>query len=307
MGDVLDPPDLPEPDRAVFVDVNRTRLRVWEWGDEAAPPILLVHGAHDHGRMWDGFAPRLARLGAGYRVMAIDIRGHGDSGRLPHGHVWSMCTMDLGVLARRLGPTVGIVGHSFGAGLSGMAAGVWPEQFRWVVNLDGLGPPDDAPNGPLAQMELGPAAAYSIEWADKVLNGPPRVYPTLDDMVERRARTNIRLPRPWVEHLVAHGSIEVEGGFVWKADPAFRTGFPGDFDIEFLEAEMRGVTSPILVLTGAEDDTWSDHSQEVIDRRMSYFADGRHRVIADAGHYVHVEQPDAVLDAIAEFLAEVGP
>ena len=57
------------PDRGRIVHLNRTTLRLWEWGDPADPPIICAHGAHDHGRMWDGFAPLLA--GAGILGVAL--------------------------------------------------------------------------------------------------------------------------------------------------------------------------------------------------------------------------------------------
>jgi pimeloyl-ACP methyl ester carboxylesterase len=293
---------LPEPDRAGFVDLNRTRLRVWEWGDPADPTIICLHGAYDHGRMWDEFAPRLAALAPGHRVVAPDLRGHGDSGRLPHGHAWAMTALDIGVLARQMAP-VGVVGHSFGAGLAGYVAGVWPEYVRWVVNLDGLGPPGPDED---ATFDLAQAAADSLSWAERTLLEPPRVYATIEEMVERRARTNVRLPRPWVEHLVHHGSTAAEGGFVWKADAAFRTGLPGEFDVSYLEAELALTTCPMLVLTGSEPDTWSDHSPEEVAKRLAAYPNPHHEVIEGAGHYVHIEQPHAVLDAIGRFLAAIG-
>jgi len=264
--------------------------------------VICAHGAHDHGRMWDDFAPRLAARG--YRVVAPDLRGHGDSGRLPHGHVFAATSMDLAMLARQLGPPVGLIGHSFGAGLSMFAAGVWPDVFRWFVNLDGLGPPGDFDDAERA--DLATNTANSLERAEKVLFGSPRVYASLDEMVDRRAQTNHRLPRPWIEHLVRHGAKVAEGGFTWKADAAFRVGLPGDFDIDYLKAEHELVKCPVLVLTGGEDDTWSDHSPEVIAERLAYYREARHEVISGAGHYVHVEQPDAVLEAIARFLQAIG-
>lgn len=302
----MHPPDLPEPDRATFVDVNRTRLRVWEWGDPGDPVVICLHGAFDHGRMWDGFAPQLAGLGNGYRILAPDLRGHGGSGRLPHGHAWAMTALDIGLLAEPLAP-VGLVGHSFGAGVAGYVAGVWPERVRWVVNLDGLGPPaPDEAGQDTDGFDLAKAAAESLSWAERALLSPPRVYASTDEMVERRAQTNIRLPRPWVEHLVRHGAATTEGGFVWKADAAFRTGLPGEFDVSYLEAELALTTRPILVLTGSEPDTWSDHSPEVVAARLAAYPDPYHEMIEGAGHYVHVEQPAAVLDAIARFLAAIG-
>lgn len=297
-----DPLVLREPDRATFVDVNRTRLRVWEWGDEAAPPVICVHGAHDHGRMWDGLAPRLADE-LGYRILAVDVRGHGDSGRLSSGHTWMAASLDLGLLAASLGEPVRFVGHSFGAGLSMYVAGVWPELVRWVVNLDGLGPPvEDERGGP---RDWAADAARSFVSAERALLQPARRYASREEMVERRAGVNVRLPREWVEHLVAHGSFEDEGGFRWKADPVFNVGFPGDWDPEGITAEHELVACPLLVVTGAEPDTWSDLTPEQTAGRLAAFRDVRHLAVPGAGHYVHVEQPDAVFDAIAAFVAEV--
>ena len=289
------------PDRAGFADLNRIRLRVWEWGDVDAPPIICAHGALDHGRMWDGFAPRLAELG--YRVVAPDMRGHGDSGRIGSGHVWAACSIDLGLLARSLGSSVGLVGHSFGAGQVMWVAAVWPEMVRWVVSFDGLGPPPVA----FQERDLGESVTAALDAGERALTGPPRTYATRAEMVERRAPSNPRLPRAWVEHLVEHGSIETEGGFVWKHDRMFNIGLAGDFSIDHLHAEHALVRAPVLALTGAEHDAWSELSPDDIVERISFLPHVRHQVVEDAGHYLHIEQPDAVLEMVAAFLREVGP
>ncbi|MHB8466623.1 MAG: alpha/beta fold hydrolase [Acidimicrobiales bacterium] len=291
---------LREPDRARFVHVNRIRLRVWEWGDEHAPAIICAHGAQDHGRMWDGFAPQLADLG--YRVLAPDMRGHGDSGRISSGHVWGASALDLALLARSSGPPVGFVGHSFGSGQLMWVAAVWPELVRWVVSLDGLGPPPAA----FADRDLGEAVTSSLRAASRAL-GPPRVYASRDEMIERRRRANPRMPREWLEHLVRHGAREVEGGFAWKSDPKFSVGFPGDFSLEHLQAEHALLTRPVLALTGGEHDTWSELSPAELEQRMAHLPRARHQVIEGAGHYLHIEAPDAVLAEVRSFLDEVGP
>jgi pimeloyl-ACP methyl ester carboxylesterase len=290
--------DLRAPDRTGFVDVNRTRLRVWEWGDLDAPPVICAHGAFDHGRMWDGLAPELATQG--WRVVAVDLRGHGDSGRLSSGHAWQAVTVDLACLARTLGPPVGLVGHSFGGGQVLSVASVWPELVRWVVNLDGLGPPEEA----FAERDLAGSAAAGLASFERVL-GPPRVYPTQADMAAHRGGINLRLPKPWLEHLVAHGTRPVEGGYVWKVDPIFRTGLPGSFSLEHLNAQHAYVTCAVLVLTGTEHDTWNDLSDQQLKERLAHLPHARHEVVAGAGHYVHIEQPERVLAAITDFIAEV--
>ena len=263
--------------------------------------VLCVHGAYDHGRMWDGLAPRLA--GLGYRVLCPDVRGHGDSGRLSSGHVWLASSLDLAVLARAEGAPVGLVGHSFGGGQAMFVAAMWPELARWVVNLDGLGPAPAA----FVERDLVEMATAGLDGAERVRQRPPRVYPTLEEMADRRQRVNTRLPRQWVEHMVRHGTVETEGGWRWKVDPLFAVGLPGDFFEDDLLAEQELVTAPMLVLTGAEHDTWSELSDEEAAARVARIPNARHHVVAGAGHYVHMEQPDLVMAEIAAFLAEVGP
>jgi pimeloyl-ACP methyl ester carboxylesterase len=182
-------------------------------------------------------------------------------------------------------------------------AAVWPELARWVVSLDGLGPPAAA----FEERDLAAETASGLDAAERAMFRPPRTYASHEEMVERRRGVNVRLPEPWAEHLVRHGSRAVEGGFQWKSDPLFNVGLPMDFSLEHLSAEHAMLTRPMLALTGAEHDTWSELTPDEIEARLAHLHDVRHRVIAGAGHYVHLEQPDAVLDAFREFIAEVGP
>ena len=100
--------DLPPPDRATFVDLGRSTIRQWEWGDPDRPPVLMIHGGWDHGRMWDGIAPDIAALG--FHVVAWDARGHGDSGRLhTSGTYWPMFLLDVAQVAQRLGPPIKVI------------------------------------------------------------------------------------------------------------------------------------------------------------------------------------------------------
>src|SRR6185312_17524195 len=96
--------------------------------------------AYDHGRMFDDLAPRIAALG--YHAIALDFRGHGDSGPLDTGFAWTLLHVDVALLTRDIiGQPVGIVAHSFGAGQAMGVGGVFPELVRWLVFIDGLGPP----------------------------------------------------------------------------------------------------------------------------------------------------------------------
>ena len=292
---------LAEPDRARFVDVGGARIRVWEWGDADAPAVLCLHGAYDHGRMWDQLAPQVAELG--FHVVAVDLRGHGDSERLASGHIWAASVMDIARLAHLYGPPVGLIGHSFGGGQALMVASTFPDLVRWVVNIDGLGPP---PSVFEEERDLAAVAAAGVASAERVLWRTPRVYGSREEMAQRRGGINVRLPPEWLAHLVHHGTAEADGGFVWKSDPMFSVGMPDDFSLDHLYAEYAEARCPMLVLTGGEHDTWSDLSEEELSARLECIPDARHHVVDGAGHYVHVEKPAEVLRLIEAFLAEVG-
>jgi pimeloyl-ACP methyl ester carboxylesterase len=287
----------PEPDRAELLDLGRTTIRLWHWGDAGKPPVLLVHGGWDHGRMWDGVAPRIA--GLGYHAVAIDVRGHGDSGRLhTSGTYWQMFQLDLAQVARYLGPPVRVIGHSFGGGLSmSMAAGL-PDHVDRVVNIDGLGPPPE-------MMIVEDHAASASQWikdAERLWSEPAREYGSAEEMAQKRKAINTRLPIEWCRHLARHGSTPGPGGgLIWKSDQHMRLGSPGPFSDESLRAQYARIGCPVLVLTGTEPDQWNDLPVEARDARLAAIPDVRHHEIAGAGHYVHIEQPDAVVELVTAF------
>jgi pimeloyl-ACP methyl ester carboxylesterase len=288
-----------EPDRAVLADLGRTTIRLWQWGDPADPPVLLLHGGWDHGRMWDGIAPDIAALG--YHVVADDRRGHGDSGRLhSSGSYWMMFMLDVAQVLERLGPPVRIVGHSFGGGLTMSVASAFPWLVERVVNIDGLGPPPE-------MMLVQDHAAVAAQWlsdAERLWSEPQREYATQAEMAAKRKAINTRLPLAWCEHLVAHGTrVGPGGGFVWKSDPLFRLGTPMPFDEDALLAQYRLIECPVLVVTGNEPDQWNDLPADARRRRLAAIPDARHVTVDGAGHYVHIERPDAVLDLVQEFFA----
>jgi len=293
--------DLPQPDRANFVDLGRTIIRTWEWGDPTKPPVLLVHGGWDHGRMWDGIAPRIAselnRL-----VVAVDVRGHGDSGRLPEaGPSWHMFILDIAEICQRFGQPVTLVGHSFGGGVVLSVAAAFPELVDRVVNLDGLGPPPE-------MMQVQDHAAVAERWladADRIVREGPREYASVEEMAQKRKDINTRLPYDWCLHLATHGTKRGQrGGFTWKADPLFRLGSPEPFDDELLVASYRVIRPPVMALSGTEPDQWSFLEPDDRARRLEALPDAEHHGVAGAGHYIHVEQPDETLRLMDAFFSK---
>lgn len=291
---------LAEPDRSTFVDLAGTRLRVWEWGNPEDPVVVCLHGAFDHGRMFDELAPRVASLG--YHVAAVDHRGHGDSARLFSGQVFRAAGVDVARLAAHYDQSVGIIGHSMGSAIGLGVSATWPERIRWMVSLDGLGPPV----GAFDMGSLGELTKGMVDYAIKTFGRDRRIFESKAAMAKQRGDINHRVPQRWLDHLVEHGSVPNGDGWSWKWDPTFNVNLPEGFRLDMVFAEFRHMTRPLLALTGGEEDMWSEISLAEIEQRIALFADGRHYEVAGGGHYLHLEQPDAVFAHIVDFLSEIG-
>jgi len=113
------------------VRVRDARLALFEWPG-AEPTALFVHATGFHARCWDGVLRELPDVHA----LALDLRGHGRSERLPP-YDWESFGEELAALARalELRDVVG-VGHSFGGYLVAYAAALEPGRFRSLVLVD---------------------------------------------------------------------------------------------------------------------------------------------------------------------------
>jgi pimeloyl-ACP methyl ester carboxylesterase len=262
----------------------------------------MLHGAYDHGRLFDDLAPRVAALG--YHAIALDFRGHGDSGPLDTGFAWALLHLDLALLVRDIiGTAVGVIAHSFGAGQAIGLAGAFPELVRWLVVMDGLGPPPEAFAPP---DDIRAAIRTNAARTDRILfDLHRREWPSIADMAAYRRSQNPRLTPGWAEHLARHGSRRgPDGGYVWKADPMFGLGVPAEFNVELLREEQRRVQCPVLVITGTEHDTWRDLTPEQEAERVGWLR-ARHVTVPGTGHYVHLEDPEGTMAALRGFFDEV--
>jgi pimeloyl-ACP methyl ester carboxylesterase len=109
----------PVPRHDARVRSGELELHCVIWGREQDPPVLLVHGNGAHAHWWDPLVPRLAR---GRRLIALDLRGHGESGR-PQEVAYRLTdyAQDLLAVLDALAPgPVPLIAHSMGA-----RAAVW--------------------------------------------------------------------------------------------------------------------------------------------------------------------------------------
>ena len=291
------------PDRRRDVLSHGLRIAVYEWGAADAPPLALFHGGFDFGRTFDVFAPLLAD--AGWRVVAWDQRGHGDSEHATF-YSWDADMRDAVSVLGSLGPQpVPVVGHSKGGSLSVQMAAALPHRVRQLVNLDGLPSRRVSPDVPdLQRTKL--LAGELASWLDfrRGTVDSVRKPGTIDELAARRGRMNPRLSKDWLRYLVTVGARRDEDGWRWKIDPALRLGGFGPWRPEWAMARLPGLSVPLLAVLGMQPEQmgWGTRPEEIVPNLPP---GGRLEVLEDVGHFVHIEQPRRVADLVLEFLG--GP
>jgi pimeloyl-ACP methyl ester carboxylesterase len=286
------------PTSRVFFS-QRLRLHYVDWGNPEAPPLILLHGGRDHCRNWDWVAADLRR---DWHVICPDLRGHGDSAWSASGH-YTMANYiyDLAQLIHQQGlAPVTIVAHSLGGNISLRYAGIYPENVRRLVAIEGLGPGrrQKALPDTLTMQER------MRRWIDdtRALSGrQPRRYPTLDAAYARMQEANAHLSADQARHLTQHGVNQNEDGtYSWKFDHYVRLWPPYDMTREQITDLWSAIACPTLLVWGRE--SWATNPET--DGRLTHFKNARVLAVDNAGHWVHHDQLDLFLREVKAFLAD---
>ena len=276
---------------------QRLRLHYVDWGNEGAPPMLLVHGGRDHCRNWDWVAEAFRH---DYHIIAPDLRGHGDSQWLLGGsydqvdYVYDIAQL----LHQRKHTPVTIISHSLGGTISLLYAGLYPETVIKLVSIEGMGPPPAI----LEERINQPPAARLSAWINDlrgIAGRIPRRYPSLEDAYERMQTENPHLTEAQARHLTIHGSNQNEDGtYSWKFDNYVRAFPPVGLPFEEQKQLHRRITCPTLLFHGQE--SWASNPAK--DGRIENFQNAEVASIANAGHWVHHDQLQEFLDITRAFL-----
>src|SRR4051794_21409780 len=180
-----------------FYESHGLRLHYADWGNDGAPPLILVHGGRDHCRSWDVIARSLQPH---FHVVAPDLRGHGDSDWSKGGsYALTEYVYDLSHLVRRVAAPVTLVGHSMGGMVALIYAGTFPEQVSALVVLDGVTVLPNAKTAPAHER----IAKYAGQ-LDKLDGRELRRYHTIEEAAAQMMVHNKRLSAELAQHLAAY-------------------------------------------------------------------------------------------------------
>lgn len=283
------------PRRAARHLIRGVDYQVNEWGDKSLPLLVLLHGFNDTGSSFQFFVDALTK---DWFVIAPDWRGFGESRYRAQAYWFPDYVADLDVLLNLYSPQepARLIGHSMGANIAGLYAGVMPERVAAFVNIEGFGLPESDPDN---------APAHYRRWIER--SREMRAYATYQDFAELAERIRKRSPRlDEVKALFVAGlwaTEEADGTVVLCTDPAHR--LPNA--VQYRRAEARAcwekITAPVLVVKGADSDFYSRARNHAGPNEIDAFTAAESIEIPDAGHMLHFEQPGLLAAAVEAFLA----
>lgn len=250
------------------------------------PELVLLHGGGQNAHTWDTVA-----LALGRPLVAIDLPGHGHSGRRSDRNYgpWTNAEAVAAVLdqlhSRWPGRGLVVVGMSLGGATAIRLASMRPDLARRLVIVDVTPQTHEH----VAQLSRAGRGAVAL------VTGPP-VYDSFEEMAEAAIALSPRRPRSAVERGVRHNSVQrPDGKWTWRYDLFDRPHGVSDFAP--LWDDVASLTMPVMLVRG--------DSGFVPDADAERFGQlqptARLETVRDAGHAVQSDQPLALTRLIEDF------
>jgi pimeloyl-ACP methyl ester carboxylesterase len=255
-------------------------LHAQVWGDATLPPLVALHGWLDNAGSFARLAPRLA---ARYRVIALDLPGHGHSGHLAAGASYHYVDYVQAVLAAADALQLdrySLLGHSLGAGIAALVAAASPERIERLLLIEGLGPLGDDGSHTLQRFRdaLAPHGTN---------RKPLRVFRDVAQAVAARSMAS-GLPAELARPIVERGLVETDGGWRWRSDPRLTRPSAVRLAETQVHALLRGIGTPTALLL----------AQPVTSYLPGALMQARAACVAnitvshlDGGHHLQLEHP----------------
>jgi pimeloyl-ACP methyl ester carboxylesterase len=215
-------------------------LHAQVWGHATLPPLVALHGWLDNAGSFARLAPLLA---ARYRVIALDLPGHGHSGHLAAGASYHYVDYVQAVLAAADALQLdryGLLGHSLGAGIASLVAAASPERIERLLLIEGLGPLGDDGSHTLQRFRdaLAPHGTN---------RKPLRVFRDVAQAVAARSMAS-GLPAELARPIIERGLVETDGGWRWRSDPRLTRPSAVRLAETQVHALLRGIGAPTALL-----------------------------------------------------------
>ncbi|KQX09727.1 hydrolase [Streptomyces sp. Root431] len=255
------------------------RLSCRDWGG-SGPDVLLLHGLAGHAGEWDATARALCE--AGYRVLALDQRGHGNSERRPEDVSRAAYVADVVAVVHELGLQQPVlIGQSLGGHTALLTAAAHPELPSALVLVEA------GPGGSNPDVQTG-IAEWFAAW--------PVPFPTREEAVAFLGGGKRPVGEGW-----ASGLEERADGLWPRFDADVMVRSLDDNATRAFWDEWAAITCPTLAVLGQDEQGGIIGDEEYAE--MARLRPGSYGVsVPGTGHDVHLERPEVLHALLTGFL-----
>lgn len=263
------------------------------WGNPQNPLVLALHGWLDNA---NSFAPLAPYLQDNFYLIAIDLPGHGHSSHLPEGyhyHFLDAIFIVIEVINTLNVEKVHLLGHSMGACLGSLLAGVAPEKLRSLYLIEALGPFSSPAK--TACTQLTNYANFITRFAKK-----PKGYKHFEHAVLARSIKGY-VSLEIAKILCERGMYEQEGQFYWRHDRRLLAPSPLRMTEKQVLACLQNInTKTHLLLTNRG----FSFDERLMTKRINAV---KNMVVKhlDGGHHIHMEKPEEIAHLLTEFYGNI--
>lgn len=267
----------PSEPKHLYIDETEPRLHVADWGG-SGPPVLLLHGLTGRSTGWGDVA---RQLGLHFRPVALDLRGHGESGRPVSGYNPEALASDvLRVLDALDIRRAHLIGHSLGGRIAFDFAAAFPQRVERLIIEEAHPAPYEGAGSAYAQR----MAALSVRRPDREAWA---AY-----LMTTRGESSAR----W--YLQSLDAVDDEGVAHWAFSPASIVAMAQQSLEAAAWTAFSAVKCPVLLLIG-------EHSDRDVDRHVvrmkAVQPDLKVRTIAGTGHWIHGDAPHEYVTLVEDF------
>ncbi len=297
-----------------FVPIRNLSYHVLVWGETTStlPPLVLMHGWMDVAASYQFMVDALSEsFMTGRLVIAADWRGYGlTTGPATDNYWFPDYLADLDFLLDHYSPgqPVDLVGHSMGGNVVMMYAGSRPERVRRLVNLEGFGMPETHASQAPGRYAKWMDELKSLQRGEMAL----KAYDSADGVARRLMKTNPRLVRTEAgvakaNWLATHWAAEnAQGKWEILGDAAHKITHATLSKMDEVLALYACITAPVLMVEASDDSLgqwWAGkYTLAEFHERLKYVPDCTVKVIQDAGHMLHHDQPLELAGLIEGFV-----
>lgn len=263
-----------------FVTVNGLRLHYLDWGAEGKQPFIMLHGIGRIAHSFDHIAPHFNK---DYHVIALDMRGHGDSQWSPEGaYLVEDYARDLAAFIEQLNlRDVILLGNSTGGRVVQFYAGTHPERMAKLIVED---------VGPERTNEIASGFARRVQQEEQG-------WASEDELVASLMRGGGKTSEELQRNYAHFGTKRREDGrIVWKRDPNLVKGFiPTE-----LWAQVLKIKCPTIYILGGASTIVPPETQQKLRENLPAV---QIVTMPKLGHYPHQEAPEDYIRIVQGFLA----